>query len=394
MTYQLVFRFVLCFLLFRLLPFPAGALPGTAWLADAWNFVVESAVAVTGNLIVGQAPANVRTGSSDRYFDYVRLLVQATAALLLTLVWTMHAAQTASVRQQAEDIASLYVRYTLAAKLFMYGSAKVWPIQFPPLGAFTLSQTYGESSPMRLLWTFMAYSRPYATFCGMVEIAGALLLLSNRTALVGALLLTGGLANVVMLNFCYDVPVKLDALTYLVASLFVLTPHWRRLYALLLPLSETAALDGPSARRQARKALGIISVALMLFAGLAEMLEEVLHRERNEAIAGFYTATTLPRDHDIEVLEVTSQVVYVRLASGSRMKYVIHRYDEGSGTVQLVERRDGQVLRHEMQVKFPSSDLLHVDLDGDVALLRRVPPPTFPLLTRGFHWINEAAYNR
>ena len=53
------------------------------------------------------------------------------------------------------------------------------------------------------------HSGPYTFIAGLAEIVGAVLLLWRRTTLIGALLLAGVLVNIVLLNFCYDVPVKL-----------------------------------------------------------------------------------------------------------------------------------------------------------------------------------------
>ena len=55
----------------------------------------------------------------------------------------------------------------------------------------------------------MGYSRPYAIFCGLVETVGGLLLFWQRTTTLGALIVAASMANVAMLNFSYDVPVKL-----------------------------------------------------------------------------------------------------------------------------------------------------------------------------------------
>ena len=47
------------------------------------------------------------------------------------------------------------------------------------------------------------------------EVLGALLLLFRRTTALGAAVLAVVLVNVVMMNFCYDVPVKINGVHYL-----------------------------------------------------------------------------------------------------------------------------------------------------------------------------------
>ncbi|MFM1882053.1 MAG: hypothetical protein RJA05_462 [Planctomycetota bacterium] len=71
-----------------------------------------------------------------------------------------------------------------------------------------LLQQYGDSSPMGLMWTFMRASPAYVMFAGWMETIGGLLLLFRRTQLLGAMLVAGVMANVFVLNMCYDVPVE------------------------------------------------------------------------------------------------------------------------------------------------------------------------------------------
>ncbi|HVS63755.1 MAG TPA: hypothetical protein VMT85_09690 [Thermoanaerobaculia bacterium] len=90
-----------------------------------------------------------------------------------------------------------------------------------------LSQTIGESSPMGLLWNMMGYSRLYNLFSGGVDVLGGVLLLFRRTATLGALVAIGAMANVVLLNFAYDVPVKLYSMHLLLMGVGVAWPARR-----------------------------------------------------------------------------------------------------------------------------------------------------------------------
>jgi hypothetical protein len=53
------------------------------------------------------------------------------------------------------------------------------------------------------------------------EVLAGVLLVWRRTATLGALIAAGVMANVVMLNFCYDVPVKLMSSHLLVCALLI-----------------------------------------------------------------------------------------------------------------------------------------------------------------------------
>src|ERR1700735_2280424 len=80
----------------------------------------------------------------------------------------------------------------------------------------------------------MGYSTTYTFFGGCAELLPACLLLFRRTALLGSLLAFAVMLNVVMLNFCYDVPVKLCSLNLLLLSMFLVLPDTSRLYRIFI----------------------------------------------------------------------------------------------------------------------------------------------------------------
>src|SRR4030095_7643936 len=96
-----------------------------------------------------------------------------------------------------------------------YGMIKVFRGQFPSPSPGRLIETYGDSSPMGLMWNFMGYSSAYVIFAGVSESLGALLLFFRRTTTLGALVLTAVMTNVVAMNLCFDVCVKLGSMNYL-----------------------------------------------------------------------------------------------------------------------------------------------------------------------------------
>jgi hypothetical protein len=119
--------------------------------------------------------------------------------------------------------------------MISYGLAKVSLDlnQFPEPGAWQLEKKWGDSSPMNVLWAFMGASRPYTIFAGLGEVTAALLLVWRRTAIVGAMVALGVMANVMMMNFCYDVPVKIFSTHLVVAALMIMCFDGGRLFNLL-----------------------------------------------------------------------------------------------------------------------------------------------------------------
>src|SRR5262249_24526303 len=90
------------------------------------------------------------------------------------------------------------------------------------------------SSPLGLLSTFMGLSLGYNLFIGALEVTGAVLLFFRRTTTLGALILTGCLAQAVVLDFGYDVPLKLFSIHLLVMTLLILAPDVPRLFRMLV----------------------------------------------------------------------------------------------------------------------------------------------------------------
>jgi uncharacterized membrane protein YphA (DoxX/SURF4 family) len=174
-------------------------------------------------------------GSGDTTYSYVQALLIFVIAMTGALIWTALDRRKTDYRLTHDLLRSL-LRYMLAFIMLSYGLAKIgwFTNQFPTPNALRLASTYGESSPMGLLWTFMGASRPYTIFAGLGEVIGGLLLLMRRTATVGALIVFGVMTNVMMMNFCYDVPVKLYSAHLVLMSVFILLPDLGRLFSLLV----------------------------------------------------------------------------------------------------------------------------------------------------------------
>lgn len=207
-------------------------------------------------------------GSGDTTYAYVGLLVGFVVALLAASVWTL-LDRGARHRAVTNDLLRSYLRYVLAATMIGYGLAKAGfaTNQFPSPGDAQLGRTYGSSSPMGLLWTFMGASRGYTFFAGMGETIGGVLLLWRRTTLLGSLVVVAVMTNVVMLNFWYDVPVKQYSVHLVLMALFLLLPERRRLLNLLVrnrkaePADLRFVLTGPRAVWFRR----ILKTALIIF---------------------------------------------------------------------------------------------------------------------------------
>lgn len=171
------------------------------------------------------------TGSGDTAQDWVLALLALLASLVLGQVWTAFQRRRPSVRQLSA--LSVGLRAALIVWLLSYGMAKFNFSQSGLLAPGQLGQSYGDSSPMGLLWRFMAASPGYQLVAGVAEVLPALLLLHRRTVTVGALIAAVTLTNVFALNMLYDVPVKLFSFHLLLAAVVLIAFDHARLWALL-----------------------------------------------------------------------------------------------------------------------------------------------------------------
>lgn len=173
---------------------------------------------------------------SDSSAEYGRLLVGVVLAAAVAILWSL-ADRTGA--RWVEPALRVLLRYTIAIGLASYAVAKLYPVQFAPLSYGELETRVGELRPMGVLWTLMSTSRPYSFFAGAMELLVVVLLAFRRTATLGALLCLPVLANVALMNFCYDVPIKLLSTSFvLAASVLVALDAGRILAALgLRPVS-------------------------------------------------------------------------------------------------------------------------------------------------------------
>lgn len=203
----------------------------TEYTQQAVHWTADTVFGIEGQLVLPN-------GSGDTTFAYIRLFVCCVLALAVACAWTGIYWRKAD-QTWVRDILRSYLRYVLALTMLGYGLHKTGFImtQFAQDSMpreFQMTRTYGESSPMGLLWTFMAASPAYTFFAGLGETVGGLLLVFRRTATIGAFAVFGVMLNVMMLNFCYDVPVKQYSFHLVLMALLVAMPDFSRLANVLI----------------------------------------------------------------------------------------------------------------------------------------------------------------
>lgn len=261
-------RFTIAYWLVYCLPGPfSQLLPVLGSLLEmAHQWLDQTLVAWTARLVFGidgeLVPPN---GSGDTTFNYISQLNGLVLAIVLAAIWSVVGPR---LRPHVMlDLLRSYLRYVLAFAMLGYGLAKVTmeQNQFPVVGDWQLQKTWGDSSPMNVVWAFMGSSRPYTIFAGSGEVLAALLLVWRRTGTLGALVAIGVVTNIVMINFCYDVPVKLYSSHLLVMAVLIALPDMGRLLdVLVFDRAPARAAADPWSGPQLRWARRVVKAAVLV----------------------------------------------------------------------------------------------------------------------------------
>jgi uncharacterized membrane protein YphA (DoxX/SURF4 family) len=412
---RVAFRLAFCYLLLFNLPFPIGLIPGLDPLAEAYFAPWRTGVPWVGTHLLGLPPITIfPNGSGDTTFNWVQLLCFAILTLGAAAAWTF-----LDRRRKAYpvlyDRLRTYLRFSIGTAMLSYGLSKVFKQQFPTPDVDRMIQLFGDASPMGLLWTFMGASTAYTFFAGAMEVAGGLLLFFRRTATVGALVVAGVMANVVMLNFCYDVPVKIYSTHLLLTAVFLLLPNLGRLADVLVFHRPTTpdVLGRPFV--DPRKNRAAFAAKLVFLAGILLLMVNqrlAAHRRMSDAAPNppFYgvyeveelapDGTVLPRlagEKRLRTLVFNRAVgASIFWSDDSRERFAV-QLDPAAHTLGLSERLIGTPAG-DFTYRRPARGLLLLDgklRDRPVRLrLRKVADRPFRLRDRGFHWVNEYPYNQ
>lgn len=376
----------------------------------------------------------VSSGSGDTIYNYMELLTILIFSVAVTVFWSCVDWRGAD-HTWSKDIFRSFLRYSLAFVLLSYGLAKLNPetSQFQAPSFDRLAGSIGDSSPMGLLWTFMGASQPYSIFAGAGEVIAAILLLFRRTSIFGALVSIGVMANVVMLNFCYDVPVKLFSSHLLFASFLFLLPDlgWISNTLLFRRSATEKELIPPYADKKSIWWFRAVQ-AVIVFVGILyptwqsisgwidarnpgcfgeylvdefrspylsnEGSENELDASASDSELTKFTIRRLPFPMDDEQEKRFTDVIRVRSEDVSENYEATVNFDQERGVIEVVDFQGRkQILPTEMQVRVIDEDCIELSGNlgqGDwyVKLKRR--KEEFLLTSRGFHWVSQRPFNR
>ena len=419
------FRFAFSFLVLGIFPFPFSTSPGsvydTTWYDRMW-FAVAEWLAKHVLHVAATPPGFAAYILADTIAGYVDLLCFVVLAALVTIVWTALDRKRTDYRTLHEWL-RIYVRYALAFTMLAYGMDKVFALQFSwslP-GPERLAEPFGNYSPFALMWTFMGYSKAYTIFCGAGEVLGGVLLFFRRTTTLGALIICAVMANVVALNFCYGVPVKIFSSLLLLMAIFLVAPEGKRLlsFFILNRPAPPANLEGPLPRGWMAKPRLVLHVAVVIFAlywfiGPAlKFARDRASRPKSEFYGLYQVESFTQNGSPVAQNDVNwRRVIFERkgsmvvLAVDDSMHYYGTEVDAAKNAVTIEgeydadsdEDQEGKVPKNAFT--YSRRDAEHLEFRGNlknqpvVIEMRKVDISKFTLVSRGFHWSENGGYYR
>lgn len=394
---------------FFMLPFPVRYIPFAYELIAAPITKVMDGL----NFLVGRQLPGLQDlaydggrGSGDTTFDYVYLLTWSLLSFLLAVLLFLLRSKLTWIRK-AYPAMIVYARYFVGLTLIHYGVAKFMIGQFPGPGLLSMEQAFGDFSPMGLAWRFFGYSNLYKAFMGIAEIMAGGLLLFRRTVVVGAMLSIAVVTNIVLVNFSFDVPVKILSSHLLLFSVLILAPHVKQLFGLLV-LHRPGQLTYRPRTFLSPKKKWAYRLAKFFMAGFVPVSMIVGHvlsqsyRSFDNPWEGAYEILNDGADPaDLQYDATWRRVIMdgknlrVERVSGDKSYYSIADAAE-HGVISLVNSSEMEdpptlLLRKEGDVYY-----LEATFEEEQFTLKakRKMKSDYFLLSRGFHWVNEYPLNR
>lgn len=163
---------------------------------------------------------------SDSTGMYVHLFNLMALSSISCLVWLL-----ADRRKLIDRTWLYYLRtvlcYYISLQLLIYGFIKVFKWQFYLPEPNLLYTKLGDIPKNMLYWSTMGVSRAYVMAMGIIEVITGILLLFHQTRPLGALASAAVFINIVLINFGFDIDVKLFSLILMGFSLLIAYPFLR-----------------------------------------------------------------------------------------------------------------------------------------------------------------------
>jgi hypothetical protein len=350
---------------------------GNFVLLSALIMPIRAGFAQVGSVLMrGRGVAMDASNSGDTLGDWCALVGCFVVAIAAAAVWGVLDRRRDNYRSLGRALFEV-ARIGLAVELLAYGLAKVIPIQ---MGYMTQPahqlDLVGDLGLKDTLWTFMGASDIYSIATGLVEFTAGILLLWRRTWLAGGMLAIVAMAQVFLLNLCYDVPVKLLSGTLLAIAVAITFPYWSNVMRVLMnstPLPPRQLWPAPGSRSLRRVASSLGFVAVVAHSALLGVLAVIginnIHTPRS-ALDGEWQAMSFTIDGVPATMTGQDPSPWANVAITDRTDYTtfVSQAPSGATTVWALDRQEGKLLIRQRLSDSPTEIRYRWDADETLIL--------------------------
>jgi hypothetical protein len=218
---KITFRFFFIYLALFTAPWTwLDAIPGISYITQYYYQATDWLVNIANDYLFHVRPLLVPlNGSGDTSYGWTQLWLYLTLSVIGCVIWSLVDKRTSY--NLADYWMRTFLRYYIALVSLSYGIIKLFALQMPFPSLSQLSTPLGDFLPMRFSWMFVGYSTPYQIFAGAMEVLVGLLLFNRKTVTAGLLVGAGVFTHVVVLNLCFDIPVKIYSIQLLIGCIFL-----------------------------------------------------------------------------------------------------------------------------------------------------------------------------
>lgn len=181
-------------------------------------------------------------GETDTLANWGVVAVIAALGAVVWAAWEQRQAATGKALDYDRLNAWLRIllRYRLAAGLLAFGLIKLFPLQAPEPSLSQLNTPYGELTEWKIFALTLGIVPSYQSFLGAVETLAGLLLLTRRSATIGAAIAVFFTGNIFMSNLAYEGGEYVYSFFLITIALYLLAYDALRIYNLLVLGKPTA----------------------------------------------------------------------------------------------------------------------------------------------------------
>ncbi len=399
-TKKALFKFIFAYfsLYIFLMFFSALVEAPTRWFGDILGFDYEYNVS--------------GFGSGDHTYAYATLFMNVVLAFLVSLLWIVLDRSRKSYNKLFYWFIVI-LRVYLIFFMFTYGFVKIIQLQFPYPSLTRMLEPLGNFSPMGLAWTYLGYSKGFNLFMGIMEISGGLLLIPRKTSTLGAFITMGVMMHVAVMNFMYDIPVKIFSVHLALMALFIFSTDLKRFINVFIQNKAIKKYDyyNPIKDKTYHKVifwLKLVFVVVLTGFFLIQGLNNDRGKNRDDKphMFGIWEVSHFIKNNDTlqPIITDTERWRYLIIDQKNRavvktMDDIKHRYTfkpDSTTRKILMYKKDSDTT----YFNYSRSNAVFLEMNGSIdgdslkIIFSKKDLNDILLYSRGFNWINERPYNR